>query len=349
MTDKIYYPEVVETITIPGVDTPDYSAKGDSGKSTDYAPDQIYDPLSFPVTAIARELLSVSLNTKSKKILGEYSLGAMGAIAIGKYESGVSGDIRITPDGITARNSSGATTFSLDGDTGDASFAGTLSAASGALGAITIGSNAWHVDVNGNMWWGNFATYALATIKISSAGAINFTTGNFSGTLSSPSGTLGTITAGTITGATFKTKSSGVRVQLDANNATVSLYDSGDDLAGRLDDSGTNIFLASYDSRGLQLIANSGSGTISINAGTIDVNNAAMTNVGNVSGVNSLALDGDIDMNGNDANEMGIISFNTRSSNPGDDWCIYAYDSGGKQQLRVRLNGTTYAATLESP
>ena len=53
-----------------------------------------------------------------------------------------------------------------------------------ALGAVTsgsfaLGSNAWHVDTNGNMWWGDFANYASASIKISAAGAINFASGTF--------------------------------------------------------------------------------------------------------------------------------------------------------------------------
>ena len=37
-------------------------------------------------------------------------------------------------------------------------------------GTITIGSNAWKVDSSGNMWWGNYATYALALDKISGSG-----------------------------------------------------------------------------------------------------------------------------------------------------------------------------------
>ena len=62
-------------------------------------------------------------------------------------------------------------------------FTGNLSAASGTLGAITIGANAWHVDSAGNMWWGTSTTYAGATIKISAAGAINFTSGIISGAI----------------------------------------------------------------------------------------------------------------------------------------------------------------------
>ena len=64
----------------------------------------------------------------------------------------------------------GATTVSILND-GTASFAGTLSAASGTLGAITIGTNAWHVDSSGNMWWGSFTTYAAASVKISTGGS----------------------------------------------------------------------------------------------------------------------------------------------------------------------------------
>lgn len=40
-------------------------------------------------------------------------------------------------------------------------------------GSITIGTNAWHVDSSGNMWWGSSATYTGATIKISNAGVAN--------------------------------------------------------------------------------------------------------------------------------------------------------------------------------
>lgn len=40
-------------------------------------------------------------------------------------------------------------------------------------GSLAIGTNAYHMDNSGNMWWGNFASYATATIKISSAGVAN--------------------------------------------------------------------------------------------------------------------------------------------------------------------------------
>ena len=91
-------------------------------------------------------------------------------------------------------------------------------------GALTVGTNAFHVDTSGNMWWGSSTTYSGATIKISSAGSVNFTTGNFSGTLSSgisitsPSITGGTISGTSITGSTVTTTGGTFSVRL--NNTT---------------------------------------------------------------------------------------------------------------------------------
>jgi hypothetical protein len=75
--------------------------------------------------------------------------------------------------------------------------------------SIAIGTDAWHVDSSGNMWWGSSSTYAGATIKISSSGEVNFTSGTFSGNV-----TGATITGGTITGSTIQTASSGARLKM---------------------------------------------------------------------------------------------------------------------------------------
>lgn len=52
-------------------------------------------------------------------------------------------------------------------------------------GALTVGANAWHVDILGNMWWGNYATYAACVSAggtyISSAGVAKFTNITISG------------------------------------------------------------------------------------------------------------------------------------------------------------------------
>jgi len=194
----------------------------------------------FPRKVIARETISSSLNTLSRKILGAFEFIQQGAIQIGKYLSGVSGDIRLTPDGITARNKGGDTTFAIDGATGDATFLGTIQAGSviameitadyvvssisitsptitggtivgGDISGVTIsigsGNNIFKADTNG-IYLGN-ATFASAPFNVSMAGVVNAS--NI------------TITGGSITSAQFRTSSSGSRILLD------------DDLVGEID------------------------------------------------------------------------------------------------------------------
>ncbi|HEA46422.1 MAG TPA: hypothetical protein ENH99_01435 [Candidatus Pacearchaeota archaeon] len=107
---------------------------------------------------------------------------------------------------------------------------------------INIGTNGFHVDVDGNIWWGSSNTYAGATIKISSAGVVNFTSGSFTGTITSTSGTIGgwaisspTISgggiildssAGTITGGIIRTSSGSNRVEMKNDN-TLTFYSGG--------------------------------------------------------------------------------------------------------------------------
>ncbi len=128
MTDenKVYHSEVIQDAPFPTEGVADFGSSQDSNKDT-YHPTEIPDT-SFPEMKTATELLSASLNTKSRKILGEFKFTRYGAIQVGAYVSGVSGDIKISPSGIVARNLSGVTTFTLDGDTGDASFLGTINA-----------------------------------------------------------------------------------------------------------------------------------------------------------------------------------------------------------------------------
>ena len=78
-------------------------------------------------------------DTDSKTILSDFTFGTSGALQIGTYENGVSGDIRISSNGILGRNKNGDTTFSINGTTGDATFGGTLVAASGTFGTVTAG------------------------------------------------------------------------------------------------------------------------------------------------------------------------------------------------------------------
>ena len=126
MDEKIYTPQVVDDTPFPNQEQQDQGVSAPSVNQT-YSPAVTKDTV-FPLKKVAQELLSTTLNTRSKKILKEFSFTPSGAIQIGDYKEAINGDIRISPVGILARNSLGDTTFALDGETGDAIFAGILQA-----------------------------------------------------------------------------------------------------------------------------------------------------------------------------------------------------------------------------
>jgi hypothetical protein len=133
--DKVYTPEVLEDSNFPTEETISTSTVASSGV---YTPTEIEDT-SLPVKKIANELISSVLNTQSHKILGELQFTRMGAIQIGSYEEDETGDVRISPEGIVGRNTQGETTFALDGETGDATFKGTVRAGSLVSGDLVLG------------------------------------------------------------------------------------------------------------------------------------------------------------------------------------------------------------------
>lgn len=124
--EKVYTPATIQDNPFPG-ETETTPSSSTSSTSQTYTPKTINDN-SVPKPIIAQETIGQALNTKSKKILGEFTLSESGAISIGKYTNGISGDIRVTPNGIVARDLSGNTTFALDGDNGSATFKGTVQA-----------------------------------------------------------------------------------------------------------------------------------------------------------------------------------------------------------------------------
>jgi len=70
------------------------------------------------------DVINDRFDTSAKTILDNFTFGASGAIQIGAYEAGVSGDIKISPNGILGRDKDNNTTFSIDATTGDATYAG---------------------------------------------------------------------------------------------------------------------------------------------------------------------------------------------------------------------------------
>lgn len=109
----------------------------------------------------------------------------------------------------------------------------------------------------------------------------------------------GDMDAGTITGVTFKTAASGVRVELTQSDAEIAMYDSGDDKVMSLDEDGTDIVLQSLDGRGILL--DSATSHVGINEG-LDV--ADWLSVGDWA-----SLGGDLDMNKHDINEIGSLAY----------------------------------------
>ncbi len=92
------------------------------------------------------DLINDRLDTDAKNILDEFTFGASGAIQIGTYVNGVSGDIRLSPNGIVSRNKTGANTIAIDGTTGDITIVGTVTATAGNIGGWDISSVALYKD-----------------------------------------------------------------------------------------------------------------------------------------------------------------------------------------------------------
>lgn len=133
---KVYTPEILEDQPFPQQEETDLGVSQETSGGV-YSPTTIKNK-PFPKKRIAHETISSALNTISRKILGVFEFLEMGAIQIGKYVNGVSGDLRISPGGITARDKAGITTFSIDGETGDAVFKGTVQAGSILTGGVTV-------------------------------------------------------------------------------------------------------------------------------------------------------------------------------------------------------------------
>lgn len=147
---KFETPKVVEEAPLPSSD--DYNpitAGGGGSKSGIFEPPAVEKQQLFPLRKVATELISSVLNTKSKAILQSFQLTQSGGFQIGTYQNGVTGDLRITPTGITGRNSAGITTFGIDAETGDAVFAGQIQGESVVTGLLAVGGNAIVLDGEG--------------------------------------------------------------------------------------------------------------------------------------------------------------------------------------------------------
>jgi len=155
MDDKLYTPEVIQENPFPGEIVQPILSSPQAVGVGNFTPTQTKEK-TFPKKRTAIELLSTALNTKTRKILQEFKLEQSGGIQIGNFQEGISGDMRLTPNGQTARNIAGLTTFAIDGDTGDVFLLGTIRAGSIISestiegGSINI-NDVFIVDEDGNL------------------------------------------------------------------------------------------------------------------------------------------------------------------------------------------------------
>lgn len=141
---KVYTPNEIEDAPFPQQGQAVFAETQQTAGGS-YSPKTTKDT-SFPDPRIAYQTIGSALNTRSKKILAAFEFTPSGALQIGKYDPGVSGDVRISPNGIVARNDLGTETFALDGDTGDATFAGTIQTGTLISGRVIVGNNTWVID-----------------------------------------------------------------------------------------------------------------------------------------------------------------------------------------------------------
>lgn len=138
--DDVFYPQEIQDNQLGHIE-----ASGDDNIDKSYTT-EVYRPITevdkkFPPKFVAHETISSTLDTRTKKIKGEYSFNKEGAILVGGYVAGVSGEIAISPDGIVAKNVNNETTVLIEGSTGDAYFKGTVEAGSVISGDIQLGGN----------------------------------------------------------------------------------------------------------------------------------------------------------------------------------------------------------------
>jgi hypothetical protein len=377
----VYYPETIESQEIYGI--VGEGTEADSGwgslKNVTY-PSKII-PVITPQVPTANDTIGHSINTKTNKILGSYSFGKVGSLQVGNYVNGTSGDIRITPDGITARNSSGTNTFAIDGTTGNASFFGTIQAGSVVVGYVastggqytTTAATAAKVmllpDANtGIVAYASDGTTVVFKVVVGGTDVGDVQLGNYGGNngalWDNSAGTFnirGTMNAGTITGTLIKTSASGTRVQMDADGDNIAWYDNGNDMGLKISlTEATDATIQTYDGRDLDIIV-AGSDIRINNANLKEVNEVVASTFtgGTLSGshtgsgsFSSVSMSGAIDMNSNSVNEVnriegssGYMDFNESGrlqvNNHIDPSSSGSYNLGGSSRYWNEVNYKT--------
>lgn len=223
MAKDYYSPDTIRDIPIPTPTGNNGAPASVYNPGESAGPDWSVKPIDIPSGFIADEVISASLDTQQRRILGSFTFGQVGSMAIGQYLSGGAGII-LSPNGIAARNQSGETTFTIDATTGDATFKGTIDVGSIITGYIAVGGAANDVN-NGStvISGGKIETGTVIAGSVVSnwiyAGSIN----------------AGQINAGTINGIAINAGGSGNQ------NGVIRVYDSSGNQISELDELGMQI------------------------------------------------------------------------------------------------------------
>jgi len=144
MAEKVYTNEIIVESPFPGEPEP-VALPSQPNPAGTFSPTTT-KAKSFPTRKIAVELIGQALNTRSKKILQEFALQDSGGFKIGNFKEGVSGDVKITPNGIVARDIAGLITIAMYGADGSGVFKGSIQAGSIITGIVDVGDNSIVID-----------------------------------------------------------------------------------------------------------------------------------------------------------------------------------------------------------
>ena len=185
---KVYYADTIVDQPLFSSAVEEIVTTGSSSNKKATSGVEIETPDNFParptpIPVVAKEVIGNSLNTQSRQILSNFTFSKVGALQVGEYVNGVSGDLRITANGLTARNASGITTVSIDGTTGSATFLGTVSAGS-VISAEVSANLITGTIVNAQIAtidWAKITNIAIVNANIVSLSASKITTGTLDG------------------------------------------------------------------------------------------------------------------------------------------------------------------------
>ena len=213
---------------------------------------------SATTTAVLIDNAHITDLTVTKLTSGTISASALLA---GSIYTGTTGKrVEFDLNGLRQYNAGGVLQIHLDNTTGNATFAGALSAASGTFAG------------------------SLSAATGTFAGSLSAATGTFAGALSAATGSFsGTITASSITGGTYQTAASGARVVISSGSSDrITFYSaSGDDGYIRTSNTGGTDEIGFYSGSGnTYLLSNNLTCSLNASSGVISASNngAVMVN-----------------------------------------------------------------------